>query len=139
MSELTPTLRQHLDEHVVGVLAAQSPRGRARQSVVYYVRDDGRLLISTLAGRLKARDARRTGWASLCVMGFERPFPAATFSGRAQILSEGIGHATALIAQRFMGADQPPAPQTDEALAAVGRVILSIDIEQVSAVNHLDA
>ena len=36
-----------------------SPRdGRPRQSLVYYVRDGDRLLISTLADRLKARDVR---------------------------------------------------------------------------------
>jgi hypothetical protein len=42
------------------------------------------------------------------------------------------------VAQRFMGSDEPPEPQSDEALAGVGRVILAIAIERVTAVNHLD-
>ena len=65
----------------VGVLATQSQDGRPRQSVVYYVRDGDRLLISTLVERLKARDVERSGWASLCVMGDEQPYPSAVFSG----------------------------------------------------------
>ena len=49
--------------------------GRPRQSLVYYRRDGDRLLISTLADRLKTRDIERNGWASLCVMGHEPPTP----------------------------------------------------------------
>jgi hypothetical protein len=71
-------------------------------------------------------------------MGHERPFPSATFSGAAEILTADIGAATAAIAQRLMGTEQPPEPQSDEALAAVGRVILAITIERVAAVNYLD-
>ena len=138
MIVLGPRLREFLDSHCVGVLATDPPRGRPRQSVVYYVREDERLLISTVADRRKARDVQHTGWASLCVMGHERPFPAATFSGPAEIQTRGIGPATARVAQRFMGAAEPPEPQSDEALAAVGRVILAIAIERVTAVNHLD-
>jgi hypothetical protein len=29
------------------------------------------------AQRLKARDVERSGWASLCVMGHEAPYPSA--------------------------------------------------------------
>ncbi len=32
----------------------------------------------------------------------------------------------------------PPPPESDEALAAIDRVILAITIESVSAVNYLD-
>ena len=77
--------------------------GRPRQSVVYYVRDGERLLISTESKRLKARDVRRTGWASLCVLGHEQPHPSAVFSGPAEILTEDIGPATAPIMQRIAG------------------------------------
>ena len=81
---------------------------------------------------------QRTGWASLCVMGFVRPFPAATFSGSAEILTKDIGPATAALAQRFMGTEEPPEPQTDEALAGVGRVIIAITVEHVGAANYLE-
>ncbi len=64
-------------------------------------RDGERLLISTLTDRLKASDVRRTGWASLCVMGHQPPYPSATFSGPAEILTEDIGPPTAGIMQRI--------------------------------------
>ncbi len=137
MSELTPELRTFLDEQIVGVLGTVSVKGLPRQSLVYYVRDGGRLLISTEAGRWKARDVRRTDWASLCVLGHERPFPSATLAGPAEILTDDIGTPTAQIMERVMGLDEPPEAQTDAALADVGRVILAITIERVGPATHI--
>ena len=136
MAALTPVLREFLDSEPVGVLATQATDGRPRQSLVYFTREGDRLLISTLADRLKARDVRRTDWATLCVMGHEPPFPSATFSGPAQILTTGIGAASAAIAQRVTGAAEPP-ELSDEALAEAGRVILAITVEKVTAANYM--
>ncbi len=138
MSALTPELAAFVDAHKLGVLATVSAEGRPRQSVVYYARDGERLLITTQAGRWKARDAERTGWASLCVRGDEPPYPSATLAGPAVIRREDIGLATARIAQNVMGLGEPPEPQTDEALAAAGRVILAITIERVGPVTYID-
>jgi PPOX class probable F420-dependent enzyme len=137
MGALTPELCRFLDSSPVGVLATEAPDGRPRQSLVYFARDGERLLISTLTDRLKAREVRRTGRASLCVMGHEPPYPAATLSGPAEILTEDIGPPTARIAQRMLGTDEPPEPMSDEVLADAGRVILAISIDHVSAVNYL--
>lgn len=137
MDQLSDQLRAFLDANTVGVLGTVAPDGKPRQSLVYFVRDDERLLISTLTDRLKARDARRAGWASLCVMGHEPPFPSATFSGPAEILTEGIGASTARIAQRISGSEEPPEPMSDETLAEVGRVILAIRVERVTGASYL--
>ena len=139
MSALTPDLRGFLDREIVGVLATTGADGRPRQSLVYFARDGDRLLVTTEAGRVKARDVLRTGWASLCVPGHEPPFPSATFAGPATILTADIGSATASIAQRVMGADEPPEPLTDEALAAAGRVILALNVERVGPVTYVSA
>jgi hypothetical protein len=138
MSGLGPRLEEFLDAHIVGVLATAPPGGRPLQSVVYYAREGERLMISSVLGRRKVSDVQSTGWASLCVVGTERPFPSATFSGPAEVLTSGIGSATAAVAQRLLGADEPPEPQSDEALAEVGRVIVALTIERVSSVNYLD-
>jgi hypothetical protein len=137
MRALSPQLIEFLDAHRVGVLATVDDVAMPRQSVVYYVRDEERLLISTESKRLKARDVRRSGWASLCVLGHERPHPSAVFSGPAEILTENIGPATARIMQRIGDLPEAPEPQSDEALAAIDRVILAITIEGVSAVNYV--
>jgi nitroimidazol reductase NimA-like FMN-containing flavoprotein (pyridoxamine 5'-phosphate oxidase superfamily) len=138
MHVLSSQLIEFLDANRVGVLATVDDVAMPRQSVVYYVRDEERLLISTESKRLKARDVRRSGWASLCVLGHERPHPSAVFSGHAEILTENIGPATARIMQRIGDLPEPPEAQSDEALAAIDRVILAITIEGVSAVNYLD-
>ena len=137
MGELTAELREFLDLHRVGVLATVAEDGRPRQSLVYYARNGEQLLLSTLAQRLKAKDVERSGWASLCVMGHEAPYSSAVFSGTAGILTENIGAATAAVMQKITASAEPPEPQTDEALAAVGRVVMRIAIEHVSAVSYI--
>jgi PPOX class probable F420-dependent enzyme len=134
---LTDELRDFLDEHRVGVLATIASDGRPRQSVVYYVRDGDRLLVSTLSERLKAKDVRHSGWASLSVRGDEQPYPSATFSGPAEILTKDIGPSTARIMQRIAETEEVPDVQTDEALAAIDRVILAISLERVGAITHM--
>jgi PPOX class probable F420-dependent enzyme len=134
---LTDQLREFLDARRVGVLATAGRDGKPRQSVVYYIRDGDRLLISTLSERLKAKDVQRSGWASLSVRGDEQPYPSATFSGPAEIVTKDIGPPTAEIMQRIADAEEPPEPQSDEALAEIDRVILAITVERVSAVTHI--
>ena len=79
----------------------------------------------------------RTGRASICIRGDEQPYPSATFSGPAEILTEEIGRSTARIMQRIAGMDEPPEPQTDDALASIDRVILAITVEKVTAVSYI--
>ena len=138
VGDLTDQLREFLDAHHLGVLATARKDGKSRQSVVYYVRDGDRLLISTMSERLKAKDVQRTGWASLSVRADEAPYPSATFSGPAEILTENIGQPMARIVQRIAGMDEPPEPQSDEALAEIDRVVLAITVDRVSAVTHMD-
>ncbi len=138
MSPLGNGLREFLDEQVLGALATRSASGRVHQSVVYYVREGEQLLISTEAQRRKARDVEETGWASVCVMGHERPFPSVTLSGTAEIRREDIGLATARVVQRMLGVDELPEIQSDEGLAAVGRVIMALRIEHVGPASYLE-
>ena len=135
--DLDPKVAALLDAQRVGSLATVSAGGRPRQSIVYFARDGARILISTERDRLKARDVERTGWASLCVHGDEPPFPSATVAGPAAILTQDIGEGTARVMQRITGADEPPEPQTDEALAAVSRVLLVIDVEHTGPTTYL--
>jgi hypothetical protein len=57
--------------------------------------------------------------------------------GPAEILTKDIGQQTARIMHRIAGTEEPPEPQSDEALAAVDRVILALTVERVSAVTHM--
>lgn len=135
---LTDNVRAFLDAQPVGVLATQRPDGSVRQSVVYHVRDGDRLLISTESKRAKARDVERTGRASYCVLGHENPFPSVTVEGPARILTEGIGGPTAQLFGLIFG-QAPGEVMSDEALAAVDRVILELTIGRVYGVSHFEA
>jgi PPOX class probable F420-dependent enzyme len=135
---LTENVRAFLDAQPVGVLATQRPDGSVRQSVVYHVRDGDRLLISTESKRAKARDVERAGRASYCVLGHEKPFPSVTVEGPARILTEGIGGPTAQLFGLIFG-QEPGEAMSDEALAAVDRVILELTIERVYGVSHFEA
>ena len=134
---LAEPVRSFLDSHIVGALVTRSADGRIHQSLVYYAREGERLFVSTETQRRKARDVRETGWASLCVMGHERPFPSVTVAGPAVIETEDIGARTAVLAQRMMGLDEAPEPQTDEALASVRRVLLVLEIEHVGPASYI--
>ncbi len=136
--KLDDSIRRFLDEQVLCVLATRSAGGRVHQSAVYFVRDGDELLISTEQQRRKARDVEETGWASVCVMGHERPFPSVTVSGSAEIRREDIGGATARVAQRMFALPELPEAQTDEALAGVGRVILAISADRVGPASYLE-
>ena len=72
-------------------------------------------------------------------MGHKPPYPSAAFLGPAQILTENIGIPTAIVMQRITGAAEPAEPLSDEALAELGRVILSITVDRVTAANYIES
>ena len=109
MRPLIPHLIDFLDAHRVCVLATVDKAAMPRQSVVYDVREEQRLLISTES------------------------------KGPAEILTDSIVPATAAIVHRIADLPEPPEAHSDEALAAIDRVILAITVEAVTAVNYLPA
>jgi hypothetical protein len=129
-------VRAFVESHIAGVVAVEATDGHARQSVVYYFLDDDTIKISTMGRRLKAHAVERTGWASICVMGSERPFPYATLAGSARIVRKGIGPDTARLFAVF--APDAAEPKTDEELAAMDRVILEIQVERVGPVGYIE-
>jgi PPOX class probable F420-dependent enzyme len=134
---LTAGLVGLLDSNKLGTLATVGEDGLPRLSVVYYAHRGERIFISTLGERAKAKDIERRGWAALSVRGEEPPYPSATFSGSAVVRTTGIGEDTALVMGRIAGQPEPPEPQSDEALAEAGRVLVELTVERVSAATHI--
>jgi PPOX class probable F420-dependent enzyme len=135
MAAIAEPVRKFLETQPVGAISTIRPSGRIRQTVVYYVLDGDRILISTEGKRGKSKDVRRNGWASFCVCGHEKPFPACTVEGTAAILTTGIAEPTARIIEKLRG--QRPPQLTDAMLAATDRVILEIRIENVYSVAYI--
>lgn len=134
---LTAELAELLDSNKLGTLATVGEDGLPRLSVVYYANRGERIFISTLRERVKAKDIERKGWAAMSVRGEEPPYPSATFTGSAAVRTAGIGEDTALIMGRIAGLSEPPEPQSDEALAEAGRVLVEITVERFAAAMHL--
>jgi PPOX class probable F420-dependent enzyme len=132
-----PSIREFLTAARLGVVCTIRPDGRPRQSVTYYILDGDRVLISTESKRGKARDVIRDGWASICVMGQEAPYPSVTVEGPAGIRTAGIGQATARIFAAISG--NQAAPLSDEDLARLDRVVLDITCAHVYGASHLPA
>lgn len=133
-------VRSLLDTADVGVLATTRVDGTVRQSLVYFSADGDCIRVSTLADRAKTRDVERTGRASLCVFGTERPYPSVTLEGAARIRTVDIAAPTAALMAKIAGQDGGggDAPQvSDEQLAAVGRVILEIDADHVYGASYI--
>lgn len=127
--------RSFLEAQPAGVLSTMRPDGRSRQSVVYFVLDGDRIVVSTESKRAKAGDVERSGWASMCVLGHERPFPSVTVEGPTVIRRQGIAADSARIFALVSGGEAPDL--TDETLAAADRVILEITVERANGASHL--
>jgi Pyridoxamine 5'-phosphate oxidase len=133
---MTEDLRHFLDANTVGVLATPASDGRPRQSLVYCVRDDDRLLISTLTDGLKARD--QTQRVGIYVRHGPRaavPVRDAFGPGRNPHRAHRHGNRGDHAAHHPRG--RASGPMSDEALAALGRMILAITVERVTAQNYI--
>jgi PPOX class probable F420-dependent enzyme len=130
-------VREFLEAVPVGVLGTVRPDGRDRQTTVYFVLDGSTVWISTEAPRAKVSDVARTGWASLCVVGPDAPYPSVTVEGPAAVQAEDVGPLTARIVARITGGEPPDLAEED--LRAAGRVLLRLDVERVYGASHLPA
>jgi PPOX class probable F420-dependent enzyme len=136
VSALDPNVRAFIDATPSGVLGTVRPDGRPRLTVVRHLLEGDRILISTEATRAKARDVARDGYASYCVTGHEAPFPCVTVEGPARIVAEGLGARTTAILERMSGAPMAE-PLSDETVAAMGRVIIELEVVRAYGATHL--
>ena len=88
---------------------------------------------------ISAKDVQRTGWVSLSVRGIEQPYPSATFSGPAEILTKGHRITNGSDHAAHCRDGRAAEPQSDEALAEVDRVTLAIVVDRVAALTHTGA
>lgn len=136
-SIIPEVIRTFVDGQPVGVLATYRADGTVRQGVVYHLLDGDTIRISTEGKRYKAKDVERRGRASYCVTGHERPFPCVTLDGPARIVTFGAGTITTRLMELITGAPVDE-PLTDDACAAVDRVILEIDVERVYGARYIE-
>lgn len=105
---MTPTPEQDalVKEQKLGVLATQKKDGSSQLSPVYYVYQEGRIVISITKTRAKYHNIKRNSQVSICIVKPEG-HPYVTVYGRAEIEENDIVDGTAAIFKRFNDQELP--------------------------------
>ena len=130
---MTPEERkQFLERHRLAILGIQREDGPPHLSPVYYVVDDGDLLVSVTKTRAKTALIRKTGRLSLCVLGEQFPFPYLRVEGRGQIEDTGVVEVMLRIGEKMTGAPLADSarPAIEERARNEKRVVLRVTPER---------
>ncbi|MEX2081151.1 MAG: PPOX class F420-dependent oxidoreductase [Dehalococcoidia bacterium] len=112
------------DMKVPGVLSTLRADGSPITSAVWYAVLDGDVIISTPAGRPKARNARRDERVSFMVDTKEMPYRGVAIEGVAEVLDDPGAELMLTISRRYLGTDLPE--RIRERAAAGDRAIIRI-------------
>ena len=77
--------RAFVEAHRTCVFGYQRKEGPPSMSIVYYTMDGDDLLISTMAGRAKAKAVERLGEVSICVLDEQWPLTYLVIYGKARV------------------------------------------------------
>ena len=83
--EPTPAQRAYLEETNVAILATTGPGSRAHAMPVWYVYEDGQIIVGAGANSQKRRNIDRNGQATLVIDRREPPYRALMVQGTAEV------------------------------------------------------
>lgn len=137
--------RAFVAEHRTCVFGFDRKSGPPSMSIVYYVMDGDDLLVSTMAGRAKAKTVERLGEASICVLDEKWPLTYMLLYGKARV--ERDFHQTTTVMMKvgeiMSGNEIPEAarPIVEEMAKKEDRVVIRISPESTfySPPVHLNA
>lgn len=118
---------------VPGVLSTLKPDGSPITSAVWFGFYEGDIIISTPAGRNKAKNARADSRVSFLVDTRERPYRGVVIEGDAELLDDRMGTLARLIGGRYLGAESEAWAEARSSMPA--RVILRIRPRRVRPWN----
>jgi len=122
--------RAFVESHRTCIFGFQRKQGPPSMSVVYYVVDGDDLLISTMAGRAKAKAIRRTGEAALCVLDEKWPLTYLQVYGPAAVEDDLTTTVDVMmkVAEIMSGQPLPEAarPIVDAKAREEGRVVIRL-------------
>jgi PPOX class probable F420-dependent enzyme len=107
---LTPGQGRFLRERRFAVLTTVGTSGAPQATPVYYLYEDGRILISATKDRYKTRNIQREPRVAVCVLDEAPPFAYLQVRGRATVTEENLVETTSRIFRRFrsdLGEDFP--------------------------------
>ena len=101
--EPTPAQRAYLEETNVAILATTGPGSRAHAMPVWYVYDDGQIIVGAGANSQKRRNIDRNGHATLVIDRREPPYRALMVQGTAEVGPAAPPELRLRIATRYLG------------------------------------
>lgn len=132
--EMTPEVREFLlNAKWPGVLSTLSPSGAPITSAVWFglVGDD--IIISTPAGRPKARNARLDPRVSFVVDTKERPYRGVAIEGVATVIEDPDRSMMRSIAERYLGPELPQ--DVEQRIAGQDRALIRIKATRIRPWN----
>jgi len=123
------TTRQLLDGRNFATVATLNADGSPQTSVVWVQRDGDKVLFSTTAARLKARNIARDSRVSISIFATENPYRTIEIRGTAELTEDRDRTVQRAISHKYMGQDPPAEP------ADVVRVVVRVTPERIVEFN----
>ena len=101
--EPTPAQKAYLEQTNVAILATTGPGSRAHAMPVWYVYEDGQIIVGAGANSQKRRNIDRNGQATLVIDRREPPYRALMVQGTAEVGPAAPQELRLKIATRYLG------------------------------------
>ena len=125
--------RQFVKDHRTCVFGYERKDDAPSMSIVYYTMDGDDILISTMAGRAKAKAVDRTGRVSLCILDEKWPMTYIVVYGKAQLETDitQTGNVMMKIGEIMSGEPVPEAarPMVEDMARREDRLVVRIKPE----------
>ncbi len=126
---MEPEQEEFLQKHRFGVLTTIKKSGAPQATPVYYLYEDGKLLISANKWKHKTRNIQRDPRVTLCVLDEQPTHRYLQVSGRAVVTEENLVETSTRIFRRFRSEIREDFPQW---LMEQQRIVLVLNPEQVA-------
>ncbi|GAA1155249.1 PPOX class probable F420-dependent enzyme [Kitasatospora gansuensis] len=110
---LGPEVRALLDARNFATVTTLNPDGGPQSSVMWLKREGDTVLLSTTAGRQKARNLARDPRISVSVYDLANPYSSVELRGTAELLPDPDRQLPYELSHRYLGTD-PPLAEPDE-------------------------
>ena len=130
--EPTPAQKAYLEQTNVAILATTGPGSRAHAMPVWYVYEDGQIIIGAGANSQKRRNIDRNGQATLVIDRREPPYHALMVQGTAEVGPAAPPELRLKIATRYLGERRGPRVRRGD-----GRRRLHHDSHYAAAVHRV--
>ena len=126
---MTEGQERFIQEHRLAVLTTLRRTGSPQSTPVYYIYENGRLLVSSTRDRFKTLNIQRDPRVSLCIVDERPPFRYVQVQGKATVTEDDLVETSRRIYKTFRDSLSDDFP---EQLVQQGRIIIEVTPEEVT-------